>query len=395
MAHKRILEKSKHSPRRVALAFPVRLAHLHTVVQGIADYAHEHGNWVFTTSGEANDLSIRSLRRWQGDGIITSFGTELEARAARRLKIPVVTFVALVKNPGIPRVMMDQAAIGRLAAEHLLSRGFRHFGFYGVEGAGYSIARESEYSARLASKNFSVFRYLSPNMLMHEQPWDDAISGLCKWIKKLPTPIGVFAVSDARARMLADACLLANRKVPEETGIMGVDNNQIDCEFGSPKLTTIECDWWKVGFQVAHLLDELMNGKPAPSGDQLISPSGVIPRESTDVMVVDHPVVAKAVEFAQTHLGEPFGVKALVTAAGVSRRHLEILFDGVLNRSPAEYLAEIRVQRAKELLRERNMTLSRISQECGFTDLRQFRRVFMRMENVSPKIHRKNGKGHL
>lgn len=114
-------------------------------------------------------------------------------------------------------------------------------------------------------------------MLMHEQLWDDAIYGLCKWIKKLPTPIGIFAVSDARARMLADACLLAGRKVPEEMGIMGVDNNQIDCEFGSPKLTTIECDWWKVGVEVAHLLDELMNGKPAPSRDQLISPSGVIP----------------------------------------------------------------------------------------------------------------------
>ena len=154
MNSKRTLEKPKHSPRRVALAFPVRLAHLHTVVQGIADYAHQHGNWIFTTSGEANDLSVRSLRRWQGDGVITSFGTEIEAKAARRLKIPVVTFTALVRNPGIPRVMMDQAAIGRLAAEHLLSRGFRHFGFYGVEGADYSIARESEYSARLAEKNF-------------------------------------------------------------------------------------------------------------------------------------------------------------------------------------------------------------------------------------------------
>ncbi len=317
MIPKRIAPKQKHSPRRVALAFPVRLAHLHTVVQGIADYAHEHGNWVFTTSGEANDLSIRSLRRWQGDGIITSFGTEAEAKAARRMKIPVVTFVALVQNPGIPRVMMDQAAIGRMAAEHLLYRGFRHFGFYGVEGAGYSITRESEFCARLASKTSSVFRYISPNMLMHEQLWDDAIYGLCKWIKKLPKPIGVFAVSDARARMLADACLQAGLKVPEEMGIIGVDNNEIDCEFGSPKLTTIECDWWKVGFQVAHLLDELMNGKPRPSCDQLIAPNGVIQRESTDVMVIDHPVVAKAVEFVQSHPGEPFGVKALVTAAGV------------------------------------------------------------------------------
>jgi LacI family transcriptional regulator len=138
-----------------------------------------------------------------------------------------------------------------------------------------------------------------------------------------------------------------------------------------------------------------MNGEPAPSSDQLIAPGGVIPRESTDVMLVNHPVVAKAVEFAQTHLGEPFGVKALVTEAGVSRRHLEVLFDSVLNRSPGDYIAEIRVQRAKELLRDRNMTLSRISQACGFTDLRQFRRVFRRIENMTPNLYRKNGTGNL
>jgi transcriptional regulator GlxA family with amidase domain len=138
-----------------------------------------------------------------------------------------------------------------------------------------------------------------------------------------------------------------------------------------------------------------MNGSPPPSQDQLIPPNGVIPRESTDVMLVDHPAVAKAVEFAQNHLGEPFGVKALVNEAGVSRRHLEILFDNFLNRSPAGYLAEVRVQHAKILLRERNMTLSKISQACGFTDPRQFRRVFIRMEKVTPNIYRKNEKGNL
>ena len=38
---------------------------------------------------------------------------ESDAVVARRLKIPVVTFVGLVQNPGVPRVMVDQAAIGR------------------------------------------------------------------------------------------------------------------------------------------------------------------------------------------------------------------------------------------------------------------------------------------
>src|ERR1700759_1135012 len=118
---------TKPQPRRVALAFPIRLAHLHSIVRGVVDYAQQHGNWMFTTSGEAHDLSVRTLKRWDGDGVITALDNETEARFARRLKIPVVTFVGLVRQPGIPRVMMDQPAIGRMAADHLMRRGFREF----------------------------------------------------------------------------------------------------------------------------------------------------------------------------------------------------------------------------------------------------------------------------
>jgi LacI family transcriptional regulator len=227
-------------------------------------------------------------------------------------------------------------------------------------------------------------------MLEGEQRWDDAISGLVKWIRKLPLPIGIFAVSDARARMIADACEIVGRKVPEQVGIIGVDNNHFDCELGSPQLTTIECDWWRVGYQAAELLDRLMSETTTKLIEQLIPPTGVIERESTDVTIVDHPAVAKAVAFAKAHQGQCFGVKALVTAAGVSRRYLETSFARALHRTPAQYLAEMRVQRAKSLLSLKSMSLSRIAKESGFSDLRQFRRVFTRLQKRSPSAHRKS-----
>lgn len=385
-------KSQKSAARRVALAFPTRLAHLHSIVRGVVDFAQQHGNWVFTTSGEAHDLSVRTIKRWRGDGVITVLDNEADARAARRLKVPVVTFVGIVRKPGIPRVMMDQPAIGRLAADHLVARGFRRFAFYGVEATGYSMDREQAFATRLAENGFALEHYLSPNIFDRKHPWDDEIEALCRWIRKLPRPIGIFAVNDTRARMVADACKLVNRRVPQEVGIIGVDNSQIDCEFGSPTLTTIACDWRLVGFQTAGLLERLMRGGRPPERDQLIAPTGIIPRESTDVTIVDHPVVARAVAYAREHLSDCFGVKALVQATGVSRRYLEISFTRSLGRTPSQYLSEMRVEKARGLLERRGLTLSRIASECGFSDLRQFRRVFARRQKMSPRQYRKDAR---
>jgi LacI family transcriptional regulator len=295
-----------------------------------------------------------------------------------------------MENPGIPRIMMDQAAIGRLAAEHLLSRGYKSFAFYGVEEAYYSTARESAFTAALARDGFSVSRYISPSVRGDSHhPWDDGIDNLCRWISTLPSPVGIFATSDSRARMIADACRIVKREVPKDVGIIGVDNDLLECELGSPKLTSIQCDWWQVGYRTAKLLHSLMNGASPPAHDQLIPPTGIVQRESTDVTIVDHPAVARAVDYVQRNLTGCFGVKAMVAEAGVSRRYLEHSFLRSIRRTPAEYLAQARVNRAKDLLQKTHLPLGQISRECGFSDIRQFRRVFNRMEKMTPGQYRK------
>jgi transcriptional regulator GlxA family with amidase domain len=84
-----------------------------------------------------------------------------------------------------------------------------------------------------------------------------------------------------------------------------------------------------------------------------------------------------------------YGVEALVAAAGVSRRHLEILFRQWLRVTPAAHLAKMRVERAKAMLSQRGRSLTAVSRDCGFSDLRHFRRVFHRIEGVMPRQYRK------
>src|SRR5436309_11283409 len=94
---RRAARRSKQRPsRHVALAFPTRFAHLPLLVRGITDYARAHGRWVFTTSGESFDLPVQSLKNWRGDGVIAVLQREADAAAARRLRVPVVTFVGTV-----------------------------------------------------------------------------------------------------------------------------------------------------------------------------------------------------------------------------------------------------------------------------------------------------------
>ena len=57
--------------------------------------------------------------------------------------------------------------------------------------------------------------------------WDSAVEQLIAWLQSLPKPIGIIAVSDARARQLLQACLTAGIAVPEQVALIGIDNDPL------------------------------------------------------------------------------------------------------------------------------------------------------------------------
>ncbi len=375
--------------RHIALAFPVGLAHLHPVVQGIADYARSHGPWLFTTSPEAVTMPLQSLAGWQGNGIIAVLLNSADREAAKRLDVPVVTFSGAMKNPGVPRVMVNNKAVGRLAADHLLACGFSRFAYYGLRQAIYARDRGNGFLERLAERGVNKSRdcsiRMSPSSLSPNRPWQDEMGQLLAWVSQLQTPVGLFAAHDQRARMVVDACRQAGLRVPEDVAVLGVDNDQVACEFSEPPISSIACDWYRVGYESARLLDDLMAGREPPAEDQLIDPKAVVRRRSTDVQIIDHPAVARAAAYVREHLRENFGVEAMLRETRITRRSLELNFKRALGCTPHQYICRARVEYAKQLLvRPQRMKLTNIARQCGFHDLRRFRMVFRRLEGMSP-----------
>ena len=69
------------------------------------------------------------MGQWDGDGVIARVENKPIARAVASLRVPVVDVSAARLIPTLPWVETDDPAIAGLAAEHLLQRGFKQFGF--------------------------------------------------------------------------------------------------------------------------------------------------------------------------------------------------------------------------------------------------------------------------
>jgi len=215
------------------------------------------------------------------------------------------------------------------------------------------------------------------------------VSGLRNWLEGLAVPVGIFGVNDFRARLLLDACQLAGIAIPSQAGVVGVDNNPMHCEFSQPGLTSIECDWYRVGFQAARTLHQMLQGQ-TPEPECRIPPREVVRRTSTAVTLAQDARLLKAVTYISDHVGEVFGVERLLTVSDVSRRKLEQLFRAEMRMSPYQYLCQRRIERARMLLEGRLAPkLRQISRLCGFRDPRRFRIVFQRSQGLTPAQYRR------
>jgi len=376
--------------RQIALAFPLAPPHLVQVLRGITDYARRRGNWVLSPNPDTYRMSVGDLRGWPGDGVIAMVDTPAEARAAQSLSIPVVNLSGRLRRSSLPRVMVDQQGVGRLAAEHLLDCGFRRFGYYGPPDVWFGQLRCRGFVERIdeAGGECSVLEATTaPGRSRRWGHWQQPLLG---WLKTLAPPVGVMATFDARAAMVVEACGVLGLRVPNDVAVIGVDNHEVVCEFCPVPLSSVDRNGYRIGREAAALLDRLISGRKPPQSEILLPPSGVVKRRSTDVVAVGDRHVAAAVEYAHRHVDEPFGVERFLRLVPLSRRSLEHRFRRCLGLTPYEFLCRVRVEHAKRLLVGPEKRLLReVSTACGFTEPRRFRLIFRRATGMSPAEYRR------
>ncbi|RYD22451.1 MAG: xylose operon transcription regulator XylR, partial [Verrucomicrobiaceae bacterium] len=320
------------------------------LMHGVMDYARQHGGWVFTKLPERLNPSIDWLENWKGDGALAFVTTKADARIAQALKIPLVNLTAHLADPGVPTAMVDHEATGRIAAEHLLERKFRRFGYYGTKGVRYSQMRREGFTEAVTEAGGQCEVLLVPSSFSSASKWEEQEELLDEWLKGMSLPVGVMASTDLRAAMVLEACARVGLRVPEDVAVIGVDNDPVVCESSHPPLSSVSRNDYEVGWRAAELLHRLMDGEAAPNHAVMVGPDTVVARRSTDTLAAEDPMVAKAVKYIGSHLHEAFGVERLVGLVPVSRRRLEQKFRENLGMTPSELITRMRVEKAKGLL---------------------------------------------
>ena len=365
------------------------------LLQGIARYARENGSWVTCHEpGHMQDSLPGWVKHWRGEGIIARVRSRQMATALGALRIPVVDVLGGCPHPKIPLVQVNDESVARLAARHLMDRGFRHFAFCGIQGSFWAALRRDAFVAIVGSAGHPCMVYELPPRGSPAWFGQTDRERLARWIERLPKPTAIMACNDMAGQRVLDGCRRANVGVPEMVAVLGVDNDESLCEVCDPRLSSIIPVHEQAGYLAAQTLDRLMRGQRPDQHELLLDPTEVVVRRSTDILAIDDLELAAAVQFIRDHACEGIGVEDVVRNVGVSYSTLKRRFREILQRSVHDEIIRIRLDRVKELLTGTGLSLAAIARKAGFEHQEYLGAVFKaRVGATLAEFRRDNGAG--
>ncbi len=99
---------------------------------------------------------------------------------------------------------------------------------------------------------------------------------------------------------------------------------------------------------------------------------------------VRHPKLAQVIRMMETHIEDPISPAILAQDVGMSTRQLERLFRRYLSRSPKRYYMELRLQKARNLLMQTDMSVINVALACGFTSPSHFSKCYRAHYQTTP-----------
>jgi len=358
------------------------------VHRGVAAYARE-ANWILNDiPGHTHGIPVH----WRCDGLLLSLPRKPDPRLEQLMhrRMPMVDLRIENATP-MPRVVLDNEAIGRLAAEHLLSRGFSDLAFYQAYPGQVELERCAGFRAAVeaAGKTFHLVNMTrAPVAVRRGEQRLEHLAGL---LHALPKPIGIMGQYDGSAGEVVMACELAGIPVPEHVAVVGADNDPITSELGIIPLTSVDTNRFRHGYEAAALLGRLMDGGTAPRSPIRIPPKEIVERRSSSILAIKNLHVSRALSFIWEHYAQTIQVKDVVQATTISRRSLFALFRQHLGRTVMDEITRLRVTLAKKLLKTTDDKTFAVARSSGFTDARHLNKSFQRETGMTPTAYRRKG----
>ena len=104
-------------------------------------------------------------------------------------------------------------------------------------------------------------------------------------------------------------------------------------------------------------------------------------------------MVAQAVNYIEEHYREDLNLENVAKVVFVSPGYLSASFKGVLQKNFVDYVTEVRIKRAKELLKDFHLKIYEIALQIGYKDEKYFSQIFKRSTQMTPNQYRDTLKG--
>src|SRR3954471_7824458 len=384
---------STHSVPRVGLLVETQVGPGRDSLRGIARYVRESGPWALHLEARPQIFiegwEPKWMQKWKGQGIIARLDTRSTLAAVKRTGVPAVDVLGDMKDRPFPVVHVDDTAVARLAAEHLLERGFRNFGFVAHANERWSDNRLDAFANAVGEHGYECNVLQADDLHEIPEAWDTFIENAAEWIQAQPKPLGLMLCNDGVGPMITQACRQAGIAVPEEVAIVGVDNDEPICAICDPPLTSVDANHEEVGYQAAALLDRMMQGETASKEPLLLKPRNVVVRQSSAVSAIEDPIVSLAMSMIREHACNGLQARDVADRSPVSRSVLQRRFRAILGRSVHEEIVRVQLRKAEELLRDTDLALRTVAEKAGFKHQEYMGAVFKSRLGMTPGQYRK------
>lgn len=367
--------------------------HDHRLLKGIAQYATEH-RWHISAASITKELVIPW--GWNGDGVLAWLaGNDELSEFVVSLEKPTVDFSLRRANLPFAHVVQDHEACARMAADHLLGRGFRNFLFYSDSDNWTFEERGNGFLNYLKSQGHPcswLKWHTHPSCRRGRGEWAVRRKWLAEQLAQAPKPLAVFTANGTLAVEIQEVCELNDIQIPRDIVLIGIEDDLLLPQATQRPITAVEPNLEELGYQGAAWLDRLMRGRAMPDMVVRIPPSRVIPRQSTDIAAVGHEGLSRALRFIAEHFSENIDIESVAKSAGMSRRGLHQGFTEHLGRTPGEHLRITRMENARLLLSETTHKVEAIALASGYPSVNSFFVAFKQFCGLPPAEYRKQSR---